>query len=88
MHEKPVDRSEYLYLNPMTKQNKEKDQMEIETAASSQNLDELEVKNYLIVHFKSDYSFLGYLSIFRNFPYLAGFYFSNFLDLEILIIYH
>ena len=74
-HEKPLlKRSEYLYLNQMTEQTLEKYPTGIETPPSSQNLDGLEVENYSIFHFKSDYSFLGYLYIFRIFPYLAGFY--------------
>ena len=43
--------TEYLYLNPMTKQNNGKDQMEMETIPSSQDLDELETENYSAVHF-------------------------------------
>ena len=41
--------TESLYLNPMTKQNNEKDQTEMETIPSSQDLDELETENYSAV---------------------------------------
>ena len=73
-HEKPYWKVRISVPQPDDKADTRKHQTEIGTPPSSHNLDGLEVGNYSIVHFKSDYSFLGCLSIFRNFPDLAAFH--------------